>query len=305
MESLALLIGNTPLIKADHLIKKYQLSAKLYLKVEKYNLSGSVKDRIVYYILKKLIEQKRINQETTIIEATSGNTGISIACLCCYLKLSCIIVMPETASIERTKYLKSYRARIIYSPASEGMLGAKKVVNEYLKTHHNVYSINQFANELGVLAHYETTGKEIYQQVENVDIFISGIGTGTTFSGCSKYLKEQNPNTLCVGVLPKGANILNGEKSSHQIEGIGPNFVPSTLDQSLIDEIYEVSAQDALFYTKELLEEGLFCGISSGAALKAGIDYAKRLENQNKTIVVILPDGGERYFSKQLGDEKC
>ncbi len=304
MEKLKLLIGNTPLIKAQKIMEKYKLNANLYLKVEKYNLTGSIKDRIVYYILKDMIENNLINQESTIIEATSGNTGISLACICNYLKLKCIIVMPENASMERTNYIKSYNAKIIYSPKLEGMNGAIKIVNNYLKNNPNTYSINQFSNKLGIKAHYETTGKEIYNNLKQVDIFIAGIGTGTTFTGCSKYLKEQNLNTQCVGVLPKTANILKKESNSHKIEGIGPNFIPQTLDQTLINDIYEVLDEEAIIYTKELLLEGLFCGISSGAALKAGIAYAKQITNKNKNIVIILPDSGERYFSK-YGESIC
>lgn len=298
MESLENLIGNTPLIYAKHLMDKYHLKAKLYLKVEKYNLTGSIKDRLVYYILKKLIEQGLINCNTTIIEATSGNTGISLACICCYLQLKCIIVMPENASIERKKYLEAYHAKIIESPAKEGMLGARRIVREYLKKEPNIYTINQFYNQLGLEAHYETTGKEIYKKLGNVDYLIAGIGTGTTFSGCVKYLKEKNPLLKGIAVLPKGNNILMHQFSSHLIEGIGPNFIPDVLDETLIDDVYEVDSDCAIIYQKELLDEGLFCGISSGAALKAGIDYALREANVNKKIVVILPDGGERYFSK-------
>lgn len=299
MKKITKLIGNTPLYKATNIMNKYNLSSKLYLKLEKDNFSGSSKDRLVYFIIKDAIDKKIINKNTTLIEATSGNTGISLSKICNELNLKCIIVMPDTVSTERIKMIEEFNSKVILTKGLYGMNGSIKKQKELLKEISNSFCLDQFNNEIGIKAHYETTAKEIYKELDgNIDIFISPVGTGTTFTGCSKYLKEQNKDIMCVAVEPLESNILNGGKIGlHDIEGIGAGFIPKTLDITLIDKVIDVKSSDAYFYTKELyIIEGLCCGISSGAALLAGIILAK--EYQNKNIVCILPDDGNRYYSK-------
>lgn len=301
MEKIKKYIGNTPLIKATNIMEKYSLCANLYLKLENKNYSGSIKDRLVYKILCDALSKKLITKDTTIIEATSGNTGISLCAICNHLNLKCIIVMPEGVSKERIELIKKYHGNIILTKKELGITGSINHIENLKKQYPNNYSLNQFENKLGILAHYETTAYEIYNDLnKNVDIFIAGIGTGTTFTGVSKYLKEKNKNTLCIGILPKNANPLNCKKTTlHQIEGIGSGFIPKLLDLSLLDEIIEVTDEDAINYTKVLYKiEKLKCGISSGAALYSGIIEGKKEENKNKNIIVILPDSGDRYLSK-------
>ncbi len=298
INNLAKYIGNTKIVKATHLMEKYNLISNLYLKIENTNYSGSIKDRLAFYIIKEGIEKGLIEPDTMIIEATSGNTGISIAAISNYLGIKCVIVMPESVSIERIELLKKYNAEVVLTKKEAGMTGAIKACSDLKKLYKKVFSLDQFNNYLGVLAHYETTGKEIYIDLKNIDIFICGIGTGTTFTGVSKYLKEQNKDIYCIGVEPLESNILNkGIHRPHLIEGLGAGFIPSVLDTSLIDEIIDVREIDAYKYTKELYdEEELFCGISSGAAVYAGIKICQKY--QNKNILVILPDDGNRYISK-------
>ena len=303
INELSTFIGNTPIIKANNFMKKYNLKSNLYLKIESLNYSGSIKDRLAYYIIKDGIDKELITKDTVIIEATSGNTGISIAAISKYLGIKCIIVMPNSASIERIKILKSYDAEVILTPKEEGMTGSINKVLELKKIYNNNFSLDQFNNPLGVLAHYYTTGPEIYHKLSDIDIFICGIGTGTTFSGCSKYLKEKNENIYCVGVEPFESNVLKGtNKGPHLIEGIGAGFIPKVLDTSLIDEVIDILSNDALLYTNILYkEENLKCGLSSGAAVLAGINLCKKCENKN--VLVILPDDGNRYISKGVFDE--
>lgn len=297
-------IGNTKIIKASNLIKKYSLKSDLYLKVESSNLTGSIKDRLAYYIIKDGIEKNLINKDTTIIEATSGNTGISIAAIADYLGLKCIIVMPESVSVEKIKILKKYNASVILTPKEKGMKGSINEVNDLKHIYNNTFTLDQFNNNLGVLAHYYTTGKEIYSDLKDIDIFACGIGTGTTFTGCSKYLKENNNKILCMAVEPFESNVLNkGNSNPHLIEGIGAGFIPKVLDTTLIDEVIDIKSLDAYLYTNILFkEENLKCGISSGAAVCAGINLCKKYENKN--ILVILPDDGNRYISKGGFDEQ-
>ena len=285
-------IGNTKTILASNIIKKFSLLSNLYLKLEKENFTGSSKDRLVYYIIKDGIEKGLINKNTIILEATSGNTGISISAISKYLGLKCIIVMPDNASIERIKIIKEYHGQVVLTPSTLGMQGSIKKLNELKKQYNNCFEINQFNNYLGINAHYETTGKEIYKDVPNIDVFICGIGTGTTFSGCSKYLKEQK-ELLSVAVLPISY--------PHKIQGIGAGFTPSIFNTSLVDEYVMVSDADAYDYTRLLYEEEqLLCGISSGAALYAGVVLARK--HPGKNIVVILPDDGNRYISTGVFD---
>lgn len=297
-------IGNTKIIKATNLMKKFNLKSNLYLKIESSNYSGSVKDRLAYYIIKDAVLRDLINQNTIILEATSGNTGISIAAISKFLGIKCIIVMPNSASLERIKMLKDYNAEVILTPSEKGMTGSINKVESLRKIYRNTFSLDQFNNPLGVLAHYNTTGPEIYNDLKTLDIFVCGIGTGTTFSGCSKYLKEKNKDIYCVGVEPLESNVLKGNnKGPHLIEGIGAGFIPKVLDTTLIDEVLDVKGTDALNYTNILYkEENLKCGISSGAAVYAGINLCKKYENKN--VLVILPDDGNRYISKGVFDEE-
>lgn len=291
-------IGNTKIIKATNLMNKYNLKSNLFLKIENTNYSGSIKDRLVFYIIKDGIKKGLINKDTVIIEATSGNTGISIAAIANYLNIKCIIVMPESASSERIDLIKKYHAEIVLTKKEEGMIGSINYLSNLKKLYKNVFSIDQFNNCLGIIAHYETTGKEIYKDLKDIDIFVCGVGTGTTFTGVSKYLKEQNKNIYCIGVEPLESNILNGGiNQNHIIEGIGAGFIPKTLDINLIDEVIDIKGLDAYKYTKILYdEENLMCGISSGAAIYAGIQICEKYKNKN--ILVILPDDGNRYISK-------
>ena len=293
-------IGNTKMVLAESLMKKYNLKSNIYLKLEKDNYSGSIKDRIVYYIIKDGIEKGLINKDTIIVEATSGNTGISVAAISKYLGIKCIIVMPDSVSKERIEFIKKYDGKVILTSSSLGMSGSIDKLNLLINEYNNIYILDQFNNKLCVDAHYKTTGVEIYNEINNIDIFISGIGTGGTFTGCAKYLKEKDKNTLCIGIEPSESKVLKGEKSSiHKIEGIGANFIPSILDTLYIDDIIDVDSETAYLYTNFLYkEEGLMCGVSSGAAIYAGIEMGKKYINKN--IVIILPDDGNRYLSKGL-----
>lgn len=293
-------IGNTPLLYFDNLKEIFNIDCNIYFKLEKENYSGSIKDRIVYYIIKDGVEKGLINKDTIIIEATSGNTGISVAAVSYYLGIKSIIIMPEDVSSERIDIIKEYGGKIILTPKSLGMSGALSKEKELKKVFKNSFSINQFNNELCVYTHYNTTGVEIYNDLKDIDIFVCGIGTGGTFTGVSKYLKEKNKNILCVGVEPSESKVLKGEASHpHKIEGIGANFIPNILNLSYLDDIIDVDSETAYLYTNILYKEThLMCGISSGAVLYAGIILGKKYENKN--IVVILPDDGNRYISKGL-----
>lgn len=296
METIKNKIGNTRLVKAINIINKYQLTCDIYLKLEKDNYTGSSKDRLVSFIIEDALNNKLINKDTVIIEATSGNTGISLSKICNDLELKCIIIMPSNASKKRKEIIEKNKAVVIYTNAQFGISESLKLQKQLLENIPNSFTLDQFNNPLGVIPHYETTAKEIYNDLNGkIDIFISPIGTGTTFTGCSKFFKEKNNEIYCIGVEPFESNILNnGCANKHIIEGIGAGFIPNVLDISLIDEVMDISGEEALYYTKELLkEENLICGISSGASLAAGIKTAKKLKN--KVIVCILPDDGNRY----------
>lgn len=286
-------IGNTKTHLAVNIMKHFNLKSNIYLKLEKDNYSGSIKDRIVYYIIKDAIEKGIINTETVIVEATSGNTGISISAISNYLGLKSIIVMPETSSIERSNLIKKYGGEVILTPKELGMKGCIQKVKELKLKYENTFEINQFNNELCVQTHYVTTAREIYNEIPDIDIFISTQGTGATFTGCVKYLKEQK-QIKSILVTP--------DIYPHKIEGIDPGFIPSIFDQSLIDEKVQISYTDAYNYTNLLYkEENIKCGISSGASLHAAVNIAKKYPNQN--IVVILPDDGNRYISTGVFNE--
>lgn len=281
------LIGNTPLIKLG--------DTNMYAKMEKYNLTGSIKDRAALKIIDTAIKENKINSDTTIIEATSGNMGISIACICKIKKLKCIIVMPNNMSNERIELIKAYGAKVILTDSFLGMNGAVEKAKELKLEINNSFVVSQFNNYNSVLAHYDTTAREIIKELKNVDCVIAGIGTASTIMGISKYLKKYNKNIHIIGVEPLNSPLLNfGNVGVHKIQGIGPNFISPLLEKKLIDEIIDISDSNAYEGVKELVNNyGVFVGISSGAVYKAGLKVQDKYQN----IVLIFPDGGERYLS--------
>ena len=297
------LIGNTPLVELTNIEKQYSLKAKLYAKVEYFNPTGSVKDRIALSMINDAFNKGLINENSVLIEPTSGNTGIGIAALCAMKNIKCILVMPESMSIERRKLLSIYGAKLVLTEAKEGMGGSIKKAKELEKTIPNAIILGQFDNEANPRIHYLTTGKEIYNDLNGkVDLFIAGIGTGGTISGTGKYLKEKIKDVKIIGVEPLSSPVISqNKKGSHKIQGIGAGFIPSTLDLSIIDKVETCSDEDAFKFAKIVPSiEGMLVGISSGASLKVAIDYAKKEENTNKNIVVLFPDSGDRYLSTDL-----
>ena len=301
------LIGNTPLLELQHIEEKCGLKAKLFGKMEYFNATGSVKDRIARKMIEDAQERGILKKGSVIIEPTSGNTGIGLAAVGTSLGYEVIIVMPETFSIERRKLIRAYGAKIVLSDGKKGMPGAIEKANELAKEYENSFIPAQFDNPANWKAHYETTGPEIYEDLEGkVDILISGVGTGGTITGTGKYLKEKKEDVKVIAVEPASSPVLSGGQAGpHKIQGIGAGFVPKVLDTSVYDKVVTVANEDALstgaMFGKT---EGLLVGISSGAALWAGIEEAKKEENAGKNIVVILPDSGDRYLSTALfGDE--
>ena len=297
------LVGNTPIVRVNNLIKKDELKADVLAKLEYFNPAGSVKDRIAKEMILDALEKGLINENTTLIEPTSGNTGIGLSAVATALNLKIIITMPETMSVERRNLMKAYGAELVLTPGSEGMKGAIAKAKELASQIENSFIPGQFENPANPTAHYKTTGPEIYSQTEGkVDIFVAGVGTGGTISGIGKYLKEQNPNVKVVAVEPASSPVLStGKGGAHKIQGIGAGFVPDTLDTKIYDEIITVENEDAFASGKEVAKtEGILIGISSGAAIQATKELAKREENKGKTIVVLLPDGGDRYLSTPL-----
>nr|WP_288542447.1 cysteine synthase A [uncultured Faecalibacillus sp.] len=297
------LVGQTPLVRLNNLIKKEGLEADVLAKLEYFNPAGSVKDRIAKEMILDAMEKGLINENTTLIEPTSGNTGIGLSAVATSLNLKIIITMPETMSVERRNLMKAYGAELVLTPGSEGMKGAIAKAKELASQIENSFIPGQFENPANPQAHYKTTGPEIYSQTEGkVDIFVAGVGTGGTISGIGKYLKEQNPNVKVVAVEPASSPVLStGKGGAHKIQGIGAGFVPDTLDTKIYDEIITVENEDAFASGKEVAKtEGILIGISSGAAIQAAKELAKREGNKGKTIVVLLPDGGDRYLSTPL-----
>lgn len=297
------LVGNTPLVRVNNLIKKDELKADVLAKLEYFNPAGSVKDRIAKEMILDALEKGLINENTTLIEPTSGNTGIGLSAVATALNLKIVITMPETMSVERRNLMKAYGAELVLTPGSEGMKGAIAKAKELASQIENSFIPGQFENPANPTAHYKTTGPEIYEQTEGkVDIFVAGVGTGGTISGIGKYLKEKNPEVKVVAVEPASSPVLStGKGGAHKIQGIGAGFVPETLDTKIYDEIITVENEDAFATGKEMAKtEGILVGISSGAALYAAKELAKREENAGKIIVVLLPDGGDRYLSTPL-----
>ena len=287
------LIGNTPMVKLSNI--NFELNSKLYAKIEKNNLSGSIKDRACYQMIISLINEGKLKKGSTIIEPTSGNTGIGIACLCNYFSLNCIIVMPESMSLERRKLIKDFNGKL--ELVQGGMKECKERANELNKEIPDSIILGQFDNENNVKAHYFYTAKEILNDLPDVDVIICGIGTGGTISGIGKYVKDNNLNIEVIGVEPKSSPLITLKKvGKHKIQGIGANFIPSILDQSAISKMVLVSDEEAIESARELVKkEGLFVGISSGANYAAAKQLIKDPIYKNKKILMIFPDSGERY----------
>ena len=295
--------GNTPLVRVNNLIKKDELKADVLAKLEYFNPAGSVKDRIAKEMILDALEKGLINENTTLIEPTSGNTGIGLSAVATALNLKIIITMPETMSVERRNLMKAYGAELVLTPGSEGMKGAIAKAKEMASQIENSFIPGQFENPANPTAHYKTSGPEIYEQTEGkVDIFVAGVGTGGTISGIGKYLKEKKPEVKVVAVEPASSPVLStGKGGAHKKQGIGAGFGPEPLGTKIYDEIITVENEDAFATGKEMAKtEGILVGISSGAALYAAKELAKREENAGKTIVVLLPDGGDRYLSTPL-----
>ena len=297
------LIGKTPLLELTHIEKAEKLEAKLLAKLEYFNPAGSVKDRIAKAILDDAEASGKLNADSVIIEPTSGNTGIGLASVAAARGYRIIIVMPETMSVERRQLMKAYGAELVLSDGAKGMKGAIAKAEELAAQIPNSFIAGQFVNPANPKAHYETTGPEIWADTDGqVDFFVAGVGTGGTLTGTGKFLKEQKSGVKVVAVEPASSPVLSkGVAGAHKIQGIGAGFVPEVLDTSVYDEVIPVENDDA-FATGKLVgrSEGVLVGISSGAAVWAGIQLAKRPENKGKTIVVLLPDTGDRYLSTPL-----
>jgi len=297
------LIGNTPVVELSNLEKEQGLKAQLLAKVEFFNPAGSVKDRIAKRMIEKAEEQGLLKKGATIIEPTSGNTGIGLASVCASKAYKAIFTMPETMSVERRNLLKAYGAKIVLTPGSQGMKGAIAKAKELQESTPNSLIPSQFTNLENPQAHYETTGPELWEQTDGeIDIFVAGVGTGGTISGTGKYLKEKNPNIKIVAVEPEGSPVLSqGKAGPHGIQGIGAGFVPDTLNTKIYDEIITVTNENAYNTGRAIAQkEGLLVGISSGASVYAAIQLAKRPENEGKRIVALMPDTGERYLSTPM-----
>ena len=297
------LIGHTPLMELTNIEKKHGLKAKLLAKLEYFNPAGSVKDRIAKAMIDDAEAKGLLKPGSVIIEPTSGNTGIGLASVAAARGYRIIIVMPETMSVERRQIMKAYGAELVLTEGATGMKGAIAKAEELSKEIPNSFIPGQFVNPANPKAHFETTGPEIFDDTDGkVDIFVAGVGTGGTVTGVGQYLKSRNPSVKVVAVEPKSSAVLStGVAGPHKIQGIGAGFVPDVLDTKVYDEIIPVTNEDAFAAGKEIgRSEGVLVGISSGAALWAGIDLAKRPENAGKTIVVLLPDTGDRYLSTPL-----
>ncbi len=299
------LIGKTPVLELERAKMHYGFAANVFAKLEYFNPAGSIKDRAANEIIADMEKAGKLVRGGTIIEPTSGNTGIGLACIAAAKGYKVIVVMPESMSIERRKLIAAYGAEIVLTPAASGMSGAIRKAEELREEIPGAVIAGQFVNKANALAHYKTTGPEIWEQTDGkIDILVSAVGTGGTITGTGKYLKEKNPDIKVVAVEPLSSPVLSGGKASpHKIQGIGAGFIPEVLDVAVLDEIICISDQDAIKSAKEIPTiEGILVGISSGSALSAAYRVAKRPENKDKNIVVILPDTGERYLSTELFD---
>lgn len=302
-KSVTQLIGKTPLMELANYEKENKLNAKILAKLEYFNPAGSVKDRVAVKMLDEAEKSGVLKENAVIIEPTSGNTGIGLAAAGVARGYKVILTMPETMSVERRKLLKAYGAEIVLTDGSQGMNGAIKKANELKEKYENAFIPGQFINSANPMAHYETTGPEIWEDTDGkIDIFVAGIGTGGTISGTGKYLKEKNPKIKIVGIEPFDSPVITeGRSGAHGIMGIGAGFIPDTLDTHIYDEVITVKTEDAYAEGRTLaIKEGILVGISSGAALYGAKCLAQREENKGKTIVVLLPDSGERYLSTPM-----
>ncbi len=301
-DNISQLVGATPLLRLNHYCQSLDLHADLCAKLEYFNPAGSVKDRVAVSMLDEAERSGKLTSDSVIIEPTSGNTGIGLAAIGISRGYRVILTMPETMSIERRKLLAAYGAQVVLTDGKLGMNGAIAKAQELAKQYPNSFLAGQFENPANPSAHYNTTAAEIWRDTEGViDIFVAGIGTGGTISGIGRFLKEKNPNIRIIGIEPQKSPVLSGGKAgAHGLQGIGAGFVPKTLDREILDEIITISEQDAYEAGRALAKaEGILVGVSSGAALSAATLLAKRPENMGKRIVVLLPDGGERYLSTE------
>ena len=297
------LIGNTPLMELANIKNEYNLNANVFAKLEFFNPAGSVKDRVALSMINNAEQKGTLKKGGTVIEPTSGNTGIGLAAVCTARRYKASIVMPDTMSVERIKLIKSFGAEIVLTDGKKGMKGAIEEAERLNKEIKGSIIAGQFDNPANPKAHYETTAPEIYNDLNGkVDVFVAGVGTGGTLSGIGIYLKQKNPAIKVIAVEPQSSPVLTkGESGVHKIQGIGAGFVPGNLDTTVYDEVIAVSDDDAFEYARKICKnEGLSVGISSGAALCAAIKIAKREENKGKNIVVLLPDTGSRYLSTEL-----
>lgn len=298
------LIGNTPLMRLNGFSEKMNIKeAKIFAKLEYLNPAGSTKDRAALGMIEDAEEKGILKKGATIIEPTSGNTGIGLAMTAVAKGYKVILTLPDTMSVERRTLLGAYGAELVLTEGSKGMKGAIEKAEELNKSIENSIILGQFDNEANALSHYKTTGPEIWNQIDGkIDIFISGVGTGGTITGVGRYLKEKNSNIEVIAVEPKSSPVLSkGVAGAHKIQGIGAGFVPKVLDTEVYDEVIKISDEDAYYYGREFaFSEGILVGISSGAALKASQIVAKRPENRGKNIVVLLPDSGDRYLSTSM-----
>ena len=306
VKNLVELVGNTPLMELTKVEEKYELKGKIFAKIEYFNPAGSIKDRIAMQMILDAEADGKLKKGATIIEPTSGNTGIGLSAIGVARGYKVIIVMPESMSLERRKLVQAYGADLVLTEAAKGMKGAIAKANELLEEIEGSVILGQFDNPSNPKVHYLTTGPEIYKDLNGkVDALVAGVGTGGTISGVGKYLKEQNKNIKIFAVEPLASAVLSGEKPGpHMIQGIGAGFVPNTLDTNIYDEIIKVANEDALAFGKMISRtEGILVGISSGAALFAGVELAKKEEFKGKNIVVVLPDNGDRYLTTKLFEE--
>lgn len=286
------MIGNTPMIKLNNIG-----NSNLYVKLEKYNPAGSIKDRAVYYMVENLEKNGLLKKGDVLVEATSGNTGIALSMIGSLKGYKVIIVMPETMSVERRTLMKAYGAELILTDGSLGMKGSVEKMNKLLSENSNYISLKQFDNEYNPLAHYETTGVEIYNQVKDIDIFVCGVGTGGTISGVGKYLKEQNPNIKVVAVEPEGSPVISkNKKGSHKIQGIGAGFIPKNYNENVVDEVMTITDEESYEGVRIMAQkEGILVGISSGANIYAALKLCEMYPD--KKIVTVAPDGIDKYMS--------
>lgn len=286
------MIGNTPMIKLNNIG-----NSNLYVKLEKYNPAGSIKDRAVYYMVENLEKNGLLKKGDVLVEATSGNTGIALSMIGSLKGYKVIIVMPETMSVERRTLMKAYGAELILTDGSLGMKGSIEMMNKLLSENTNYISLKQFDNEYNPLAHYETTGVEIYNQVKDIDIFVCGVGTGGTISGVGKYLKEQNPNIKVVAVEPEGSPVISkNKKGSHKIQGIGAGFIPKNYNENVVDEVMTITDEESYEGVRIMAQkEGILVGISSGANIYAALKLCEMYPD--KKIVTVAPDGIDKYMS--------